>query len=357
MDSADVCALSGLAVAYKRQGKYVAAMKAYNKALELDESSAGIQCSLADLQLEIGLVAEAIDNYGKAMLIAKDDAEVRSNALLGLAESRLVLSVSQAEDGMYAHAAVTARSCMHTVHEAFACGGEAEFLLWKILGDAFASAWETNEEYLAEVSVPALQASPVTASPGAYLAAGSLAYSKALALQPGIPELHSDFAVSKWRAANLLQRGSAERAALAAEACKHMKRAVELDPSHEEFWVSLAIMNEADPAYQQHILCVVLEAKPKCVEAWVHLAILYIRQNLAEEAHHCICKAQTLDPEQVHSCPSLSLSSPFLLWCLSPPCSLYVVLLSAIHTLPLYRFTAHRGKSMYSASVTALTRS
>lgn len=299
VDANDISALSGLAVAYKSQGKHVAAMKAYDKALVVQPNSPAIKCSLADLQLEIGMIAEAIDNYRAALAIAEGSATVHKCALLGLAESHLVLSENQVEDGMYAHAAATVRSCIQSAQEALECAGaEEDFIVWKILGDAFTSTSDMNDDYFAAVSVPAIQESPISPTLAAYLVAGGLAYARALALQPSIPELHSDIAVNKWKRANLLQTGSSEWLALAGEASEHMKKAIELDPTQEEFWVSLAIMSEADPAYQQHILCVLLEAKPKCVEAWMQLAILNIRQNRAEEAYECITKAQTLDPEQ-----------------------------------------------------------
>ena len=82
------------------------------------------------------------------------------------------------------------------------------------------------------------------------------------------------------------------------DARKYFKEAIKLDKTNSLFWNALGI-SEIDPNVRQHYFILSIQLEQNNVEAWFNLGNLYLQFKQFSLANDCFVHAQTLDPEFV----------------------------------------------------------
>ncbi|KAG2200071.1 hypothetical protein INT47_007716 [Mucor saturninus] len=338
-DTSDVRCWEGLAEAYSRAGRFVAALKAFGRATNLDPTSVHASNEQAYVQQKVGLLDDAIAGFQNTLELAKEqDKENYIPALAGLAETYMEHAKEDFQQGFFGRAsdrcnAAIAASLLGLQQDS------SIIALWKIVGDACAfyrqiPKYLNNCHYVALQSVmrigpgkahEALKFSPDITShwvqeflaldqeelaSGEFslphktaldviLSCGANAYKKALVLCGN----HQAIAPAFWHdLAILYYHLSLNTNDEAMTAIRCVKVALKLEPTQYMYWNTLGViaMTTADlPKISQYAFIKAMEFNNRSAIPWTNYGFLCLSLKDYELANQAFEMAHSLDPEWI----------------------------------------------------------
>ncbi|RHZ76177.1 hypothetical protein Glove_202g69 [Diversispora epigaea] len=140
--SKDISCWEGLAEAYLHEGRYMASLKAFTRAIDLDSSSFNVHYQIGLVKQKLGIFNEAIDQYKLAIEKAhQQQAKVTQMkdgdhlpSLKGLGDCYLALSKEYFHSGFYGRAVESLNDGLLIMQKAIQNYNEYQ-CLWKLIGD------------------------------------------------------------------------------------------------------------------------------------------------------------------------------------------------------------------------------
>ncbi|KAM3588689.1 Superkiller protein 3 [Umbelopsis sp. WA50703] len=335
-DARDVPCWEGLAESYLKEGRYIAASKAFARARQLAPNNIYTSYQSALVKQKIGSFGEAIDEYLQTLALAEDQNESPYiPALKGLADTYLLQGRDNFQQGFYGRAAECYNSvinaCLVAIeHSSFECFWEtvgralcqyqtvlsyahifayAEIHklmalltpspneLLKLPSDSCADlvADFTNLDVTEDFSLPRKECADVL------LSCASLAYKQAIYLASqkgshGKHYWHNLALIYYWYWQNNRSESSNDDQFKMALRC--MKLAMKYDDDTPAFWNTLGvIVLEHDAKISQHAFIRAMELDPRSAVAWSNYGYLCLIQADFELANQAFETAQAIDPE------------------------------------------------------------
>ena len=78
-ETSDLQSLRVLAQKWHREGKYLPALRAYDRLIDLGAADAGVWCETGNALMDVGEYAQAIDAFGRSLLLDDSSAEAHNN--------------------------------------------------------------------------------------------------------------------------------------------------------------------------------------------------------------------------------------------------------------------------------------
>ena len=332
----------GLGESYHHSGRYIAATKAFEHALSLEESSKDSRAKenwyakymLANVKRELGQYGDAIAGYKEVLKVRPAEFGVSIALLQSLAEG----AWNNIELGFFGRAADAASEAIH-VAKNVAKEHPETFNLWKAVGDA-CSIFTYASSYMArfpkQVLLSLLEAD---VDPQVYNVLADVDGIDHEILRTSVqPDEHTPSLIKlSVNAAILAQKraihacsndrylravawynlGWTEHRAYVCgqdtprtksekkKPVKHLKasvqafkRAIECEAGNAEFWNSLGIVTtELNPKVSQHSFVRSLYINDKNARVWTNLGTLYLIQNDIQLANDAYTRAQSSDPD------------------------------------------------------------
>lgn len=295
-----------LGEAYLNRRSYTAALKAFNKAHQLQPSSIYSVYQAAAIKQILGKFKEAAAEY--IQVTAQQDYVP---ALKGLGECQLSLAKALFEDCRDQGAILLIQQAIHNLFRAVKLRPDLS-CLWKLLGDA-CTAVSTVSPDRAQVLMPALlvgltiEAKDQMLGQSQTLKVGERCYAHALKLMPEAASLWYDLGLNCYRQATLLSSTEADPNALSqvlekAQQC--LKKAIMMDSGNHSYWNALGVISVSKGiesfSLAQHCFIKSIQAEQNNVVAWTNLGALYLKKENIELAHQAFNIAQSLEPLYVH---------------------------------------------------------
>lgn len=269
----------GLGEAYASSGRYVAALKVFMRAEQLDETNWFAKYMLANVRREMGLFEEACEGYRAVLELRPNEFGVLS----ALSEALLSMAWKYVEGGFYHRAADSAVECL-SVAELILKERADTFNLWKTIGDAcILFSWVQSlasniprEKVVSlleddfDVAEFELMADVDQIGPRALekikageaneldtcLHLGILSYKRAIFASANDRHAHSvawfNLGTAEYRA-YLASPKREMKFRMAAIRC--FKRTIKLEPGNHEFWNALGVATgELNPKVAQHAI-------------------------------------------------------------------------------------------------------
>ncbi|KAF7726139.1 Superkiller protein 3 [Apophysomyces ossiformis] len=135
-DTSDVRCWEGLAEAYAHEGRYVAALKAFGRAIDLEPTSVHANREKALVNKKIGMLEDAITGFQKTLLLAEEQG-VKNDlpTIAGLADTYLERAKEDFQLGFFGRAATGYGKAIHTALSGLE-SDKTLLGLWKLVGDA-----------------------------------------------------------------------------------------------------------------------------------------------------------------------------------------------------------------------------
>lgn len=270
----------GLAETYRRQGKYMASLKAFERAAELNSTLTYSQYQVAAIQKLLGLSEDSISQFEITLKQSPDYFP----ALKGLGETHLNVAREQFQNGFFSRVAHSLNNAVEIFSHCTRLRGDVT-CTWKLLADAHTAFFHLPN------TLCATESKKKDSNTGNFeqqiklehLDEGSRAYECALQLSPGMASLHYDLGVCHYfyALASKDQTKSAERLKIS-RAC--VKDAITKEPQNSTFWNCLGVV-EDQPDKQQHAFIVSLQLDSRNVVSWVNLGMLYLTHGKIALAH------------------------------------------------------------------------
>uniref|UniRef100_A0A7N6A4L9 Tetratricopeptide repeat domain 37 n=1 Tax=Anabas testudineus TaxID=64144 RepID=A0A7N6A4L9_ANATE len=281
-----------LGEAYLNRRSFTAALKAFDKAHQLQPSSIYSVYQAAAIKQILGKFKEAVAEY--LQITAQQDYVP---ALKGLGECQLSLAKSLMEDCRDGGAIDLIQQAIQNLFRAVELRPDLS-CLWKLLGDA-CTAISAVSPNRAQVLVPA---------PLAGLDLHVVVYrcyARALKLMSEVPSLWYDLGLNYYRQACLPYPTEGDQNSLLLEKAEQcLKKAIMMDSANHIYWNALGVisMNKGleNFALAQHCFIKSIQAESNNVVAWTNLGALYLKKDNIELAHEAFKIAQSLEPLYVN---------------------------------------------------------
>lgn len=269
----------GLGEAYASSGRYTAALKVFDRAEALDETSWFAKYMLANVRRELGEFELACEGYRAVLALREREFGV----LVALSETSLAMGWKYVEMGYYGRAADSVVECLEVAEKALQERSDA-FNLWKTVGDAcmlfswvqnlahkfpreqvmrlLESDFEPSEfDIMAEVDevgratfekMKSGESQDIVTA----IYAGILAYKRAIFATADDRHAHAvawyNLGTAEYRTYVALPSREMKHR-LAAIRC--FKRTIKIEPGNHEFWNALGLATaELNPKVAQHSL-------------------------------------------------------------------------------------------------------
>ncbi|KAF8629112.1 hypothetical protein AX17_005698 [Amanita inopinata Kibby_2008] len=306
-----------LGEAYNKAGRYAAALRALNKANELDPDSWVCSYFIAEVRQRIGELQEAITLY--TTIFSKHPGELV--VLVSLIQSCFELGCQEQSEGFLERAELSFLRTTSLALGAIRNNPESRAICWKFIGDAlfrlssqsrFASNRSVrdtlegitqqlhlkNEEGLFMIMPrPNLNQAPVNWRQ--VLEVAVMVYYGRLSTSSGKAAAGSawhDFAIALHSWTSRVY-GSVPKETKEKLICS-LYQALREDSSNDSYWAALGTIHFQDhPRMAQHAYIKALEIDAKNVITWTNLGLLYLYHEDLELANEAFHRAQTLDPE------------------------------------------------------------
>ena len=314
-------------MAYRGSGKFIAALKVFARALELDPTSWYAQFSIGDVQREIGLLQPALDTFRTILEDRPDELGVK----VVLAETALAAGLEQYRGGLVVRAEESLVEALE-VAAGIIDGGSATRIAWKVAGDAFtaigkipepASFSKSKEVALRILAVVEQQAvdskidgmsavtvsmiSPLLAnasSTAIFSAVAILAFKMRVLLETqneaAIGSAWFDLAVAISALRPHLSSLSLSTTADVAlhQAIRAMKFALHKEPVNAIFWNALGVLSfDLSPRLAQHCFIKSISYNSRSAVPWTNLGLFYLVHSDEDLANQSFLKAQVIDPD------------------------------------------------------------
>ncbi|CAO3617593.1 unnamed protein product [Mucor hiemalis] len=339
-DTSDIRCWEGLAEAYSRAGRFVAALKAFGRATTLDPTSVHANNEQAYVQQKVGLLDEAIAGFQHTLALAKEqNKENYIPALAGLAETYLEHAKEDFQQGFFGRAADRCNSVIETA--LFGLRQDPTVIaLWKNVGDACAfyqkipkylnncdyvtlqkvmqiagsdchdqlkfspditSHW--MNEFLALEDVNEDFSLPHKTALDVILSCAAQTYKQAIVLCKNhraiAPAFWHDLALIYYHLSVNTTEGGQD---IALMAVKCAKVALKLEPTQYMYWNSLGViaMTTADlPKIAQYAFVKAMEYNNRSAIPWTNYGFLCLSLKDYELANQAFEMAHSLDPEWI----------------------------------------------------------
>ncbi|KAG1145173.1 hypothetical protein G6F37_001194 [Rhizopus arrhizus] len=333
-DTSDVSCWEGLAEAYSRAGRFVAALKAFGRAIHLNPSSIHANNERACVQQKIGSLDEAITGFKLTLTLAEKQG--KSNyipALSGLAETYLEHAKEDFRLGFFGRAA---DGCSRVI-ETCLIGLRQDIsvvMLWKLVGDACCFfrqipsyihlyAYESIQqvmqlavdphsalkfeqdttshwvgEFLALEDIQDLEL-PHKAALDVIMSCASFAYKQAIV----VCKNHAAISPAFWHDLSMVYyylslNGNDESAV----AIQCVKTALTMEPAQYTYWNTLGViaMTVTDmPKLAQHAFLKAMEYNNRSAIPWTNYGFLCLSLKDYELANQAFDMSHSLDPEWI----------------------------------------------------------
>lgn len=307
----DISVYECLGDAYIARGAHQAALKVFSRASGLSPDAPYPLYQIAHINQLVGEHLEALHGYEAVLAIDGLQTAVRMVALVGLAETLIIMARKHYENFFHAN---VKEDCLRAIAvltsaavEKASSGG-----IWKLLGDA-CSLLSPLPTSMAVFAVPARLMDSSCAdlqvmkevSKFEILQLGARCYALALEISPADATLWNDLAVNTFLQALALAEDEETNTNettvkdLMQRAIRAVKKSLALDPKDSKTWISLGVMcahkRVGDTGLSQHALVKSLELSPSVV-SWTYLGSLYLQLGDSHLAHEAFSQAQALDP-------------------------------------------------------------
>uniref|UniRef100_A0A7N6FGT2 Tetratricopeptide repeat domain 37 n=1 Tax=Anabas testudineus TaxID=64144 RepID=A0A7N6FGT2_ANATE len=293
-----------LGEAYLNRRSFTAALKAFDKAHQLQPSSIYSVYQAAAIKQILGKFKEAVAEY--LQITAQQDYVP---ALKGLGECQLSLAKSLMEDCRDGGAIDLIQQAIQNLFRAVELRPDLS-CLWKLLGDA-CTAISAVSPNRAQVLVPAPLAGLDCSTQSHMLnqtqtlKVGERCYARALKLMSEVPSLWYDLGLNYYRQACLPYPTEGDQNSLLLEKAEQcLKKAIMMDSANHIYWNALGVisMNKGleNFALAQHCFIKSIQAESNNVVAWTNLGALYLKKDNIEVSHEAFKIAQSLEPLYVN---------------------------------------------------------
>jgi superkiller protein 3 len=280
--------------AYIARGSYSAALKAVQRAAELNPQSTYSSYQIASIKQIMGENAEAVIAF-EALLKQTPDYVP---ALKGLAETVLNQASEYLTDGFTGRLVDCCSKALDLLVKASRLNSHLA-CVWSLLGHVCLLLRSIPEDDFTLLDVPPVllsdQNSPINKK--LLMEMGPKFFLSALRILPDSAALWHNLALSYESCWMLDQAALAHKSfALAA-----IKKAITLAPKDSSHWDLLGQIAE-QPAIRQHAFIRALELSPnapRTAATWTHLGALYMENGDLHLAHECFKQSQNIDPFHV----------------------------------------------------------
>ncbi|KFK42085.1 hypothetical protein AALP_AA2G209100 [Arabis alpina] len=283
-----------LGLAYQRLGMFTAAIKAYGRAIELEETKIFALVESANIFLMLGSFRKGVELFEQALEISPQNISV----LYGLASGLLSWSKECINLGAFGWAA----SLLEDARKAAKASSELASnmsSIWKLLGDiqltyARCYPWPGGTEN-SEFTVKTFNDSIISWRSICYSAAllAKASYQRALHLAPWQANLYTDIAITCDLVSSLSDDSETSSSWKLPE--KMALGALLLECENSEFWVALGCMSD-NSALKLHALIRALHLDVSLAVAWAFMGQIFRESGemkLAKQAFDC---ARSIDP-------------------------------------------------------------
>eukprot|EP00795_Rhopilema_esculentum_P006369 gene6369-11806_t len=307
--------------AYIARGSYMPALKAFQKAVELDPENLYSRYKMGVIKQSVCVYDEAIEEFKKVLAVEEDHIP----AWRGLAESHLKTEyacIAENFDGRAVdHAAEALLAAARVSQQTVVANGTVEngwkkFLraielrpdlrcLWKIMGDASFALRVVAEEKLSLQVPPSVSQiigikEEETGSKKKFiLDLSRRCYGVVVKLEESSAAAWHDLSLSSFHYGMLLD-GELGKTTMQ-QSVKFIKKAISLEPGNAKMWNTLGVISGssdiANPELSQHAFIKALQLDSQNAEIWCNLGTLYLKYDKIKEAHEAFKRAQDADPE------------------------------------------------------------
>ncbi|KAI9489583.1 hypothetical protein BDB00DRAFT_842592 [Zychaea mexicana] len=344
-DTSDLRCWEGLAEAYAHEGRFVAAIKAFGRATDLDPSSVHANYEKALVKQKIGLLDEAVEGFNTTLELAEQQNQPNYlPAIKGLADTYIEQAKEEIQKGFFGRAA---DSCGKVIKTSLVGLEQDPSIVgfWKLIGDACTiyrivptnlhlcaytelqqamvllmdggksphqrlgfpendmSAELLNDFVGLDVTVDDFYLPPKTVL-GVVLACAMFAYKQALVLCKG----HRMIAPALWHDLALLYHWMAEENrteegrdnGLVETAMRCIRTALKQEPSQYLYWNTLGVVAIRDsPKISHYAFIKAMELNSRSAVPWTNYGFLCLSRQDYELANQAFDMAHALDPEWI----------------------------------------------------------
>ncbi|KAL0078663.1 hypothetical protein J3Q64DRAFT_1872086 [Phycomyces blakesleeanus] len=341
-DTSDVRCWEGLAEAYAHEGRYVAALRAFERATDLDPLSIHANHQKALVKQKVGMLEEAISGFLETLALAEKKYQSSyMPSILGLADTYLDRAREDFQQGFFGR---TATECGLVIQTALT-GLQQDpsvMCLWKLIGDACVMyrlvpsylslcAYEPLQQAMLlleesphkKLGLPEDESSklvddftqldvspeegefylpPKTVLDVVYSCAG-VSYKQAIVLCRNHPAIapaywHDTALVYHWMAENNLAEATHD--GLSDMAIKCIRMALKIEPAQYLYWNALGVISmRRYPKLSQHALIKAMEYSNRSAAPWTNYGFLCLSLEDYELANQAFETAHSLDPEWI----------------------------------------------------------
>ncbi|KAJ8262999.1 hypothetical protein COCON_G00154560 [Conger conger] len=302
-DTQDWVCWECLGEAYLKRRSFTAALKAFDKARQLNPASIYSLYQMAAIKQTLGKFPEAVSEY--MQIIAREEYVP---ALKGLGECHLALAQGAVGDYLDGRAVDLLQLAVEFLFRALQLRPDLS-CLWKVLGDVCTSVHAVSPSR-ARVLVPGPLAGTEpsdqkhTLDQAQILKLGERCYGRALKLMSEAPNLWHDLGLNYYHQARRLIGQEEEREVCLEKALQCVKKAVKLDSTKHTYWNALGVVAMSTGienfTLAQHSFIKSLGVDANNVVAWTNLGALYLKKENIELSHEAFKIAQSLEPLYVN---------------------------------------------------------
>nr|XP_011464990.1 PREDICTED: tetratricopeptide repeat protein 37 [Fragaria vesca subsp. vesca] len=284
-----------LGLAYRRLGRFTAALKSYGRAIELEGTRIFALIESGNIYLMLGSFKKGVEAFQQALEFSPKSVSAHyglSSGLLGLAKECINL-------GAFRWGATVLEEASKVAWKSTHLAGNMSSI-WKLHGDivlTYAKCYPWMEEdHGLEFDVEAFNNSILSWKHTCYVAAKTArcSYQRALHLAPWQANAYSDIAVTS-NYINSLDNSSGHDSSSWQPSEKMALGALLLEGDNSEFWVGLGCLCN-DNALKQHALIRGLQLNVSLAVAWAILGKLYRKQGEKQFARQAFDCARSIDP-------------------------------------------------------------
>ena len=302
----------GLATAYESQGRLLAALKSFLKAIQLNSRSFYALIKTANLYVLLGQPANAAEYYRQILKFNP----YYPPALIGCSKALIYSAIDAIQNGSLSTAWMILDDSIDLAAKCTNLKNAAHPFVsaWKVLGDSFLLkryGYGLETEFKNSDAINAI--SEHTNSRLKSIRDARCAYSKALHLYPNSGSAWYDVACTYYhdkelrKVCSTMSNSEIDSEKLASKTERFLVGALNIHPESAKIWASLGV-GARSFSTKEYALSRALQLDPRRVVAWVSLARLYIECKEKELAKQCLDHARSQNPKNPAIWESMALS-------------------------------------------------
>eukprot|EP01102_Stenamoeba_stenopodia_P019984 TRINITY_DN7652_c0_g1_i1.p1 TRINITY_DN7652_c0_g1~~TRINITY_DN7652_c0_g1_i1.p1 ORF type:complete len:773 (+),score=181.22 TRINITY_DN7652_c0_g1_i1:540-2858(+) len=287
-DPKSITAWQALAESYLHLAKFMAAMKAFARTVELDPTNVYSIYQLATIKNLLKMHEEAIQDFENLLKSSSDYLP----AFKGLGDAHLALARQASMNGDYKQAShhlqqgeLYASKCLSSSD-----GGNQLQCVYKLLADLHLCYSQTPlPDYKTKQEILKHRVEHLDK------AASNLR--QAIDIQPSIASIYYDLGITNYhRLLTYSASNKQETKKFRNKAAVNFKKAITLEPHNSMFWIALGVVEER-PSLKQHAFIRAIQLDSRNSVAWNNLGILYRTNKQDDLAVQAFALAQAINPD------------------------------------------------------------